>query len=98
MDAVKLHKKLVAQGVGNPIMVTEIDGTIIKGSLVSIDADSFQVAPANAPQPITILNTQASNVGRAGMSEGAKLGVGIGVGVIVGLGIIVIVAAAASHH
>jgi hypothetical protein len=98
MDAAKLHKKLVAQGVGNPVKVTEIDGTIIKGSLVSIDADSFQVAPVNAPQPITILNTQASNIGRADMSEGAKLGIGVGIGLVVGIGIIAVVIVAAGHH
>jgi hypothetical protein len=98
MDAAKLRKKLVAQGVGNRVKVTEVDGTIIKGSLASIDADSFQVVPVNAPQPLTILNTQTSNVGKVGMSEGAKLGVGIGVGVIVGIGIVYIVAAAISHH
>jgi predicted cation transporter len=98
MDAVKLQKKLAALGTGNHVKVTEIDGAIIRGSLVSIDADSLKVAPINAPQPITIPNTQVANVGKDGMSEGAKLGIGIGVGLVVGLGIIVIVIAAASHH
>ena len=81
VDPSIIHQKLVARGIGNGIKVTEIDGTVVKGTLVSIDDESFQVTPRMATQPTRIPNSQVSKIGNDGMSTGAKIGIGIAIGV-----------------
>jgi hypothetical protein len=75
-----LHEKLVEQGLGKRVKVTEVDGTVIKGTLVAIDTDSFDVTPKDTTQPTRILNTQVHKFGRDGLPTGAKVGIGIAVG------------------
>jgi hypothetical protein len=83
IDSSIIHQKLVARGVGKGIKVTEIDGTVVKGTLVSIDDESFQVTPRSSTQPTRIPNSQVSKIGRDGMSTGAKIGIGVAIGTTV---------------
>ena len=82
-DSSIIHQKLVARGIGQGIKVTEIDGTVVKGTLVSIDDESFQVTPKTATQPTRISISQVSKIGKDGMSTGAKVGIGIAIGATV---------------
>ena len=82
MDATTLHQELLTRGIGKGVKVTEIDGTVVKGILMTIDPDSFQVTPKNAKQPTRILSTQVAKCSKDGLSKGAKIGIGIGIGVV----------------
>ena len=83
-----LHDKLVAHGIGKRVKVTETSGTVVKGVLVSIEPDSFQITPKDKTQPITIQNTQVAKLGNDGLSTTAKVWIGVGIGVFVALGIL----------
>ena len=87
MDTVTLHKKLTKRGIGKAVKVTQVSGEEIKGTLVSIDADSFQVKPNNAGQPTRISNTQVQKIDNVGLSRGAKIGITVGI-TMVALGIV----------
>ena len=90
IDSANLQQKLVARGIGKGVKVTEVDGTVVKGTLVSIDEDSFQITPKGATKPTRVPNTQVHKVGNDGLSTAGKIGVGvaIGFGVLLVLGII----------
>jgi hypothetical protein len=96
MGAAKLHQKLVARGIGKGAKVIEVDGTAVNGILVTIDADSFQIAPSNALKPTLILNSQVTKFNNSGMSTGAKVGIGIGIGAGVIIAYILITVAASN--
>ncbi len=86
LDAVVLHKKLLKRGVGKGVKVTEVDGTVVKGVLASIDADSFQITPHKSVQPITIPNARVHELSNDGLSHGAKIAIIVGI-CLVALGI-----------
>jgi hypothetical protein len=90
IDSANLQQRLVARGIGKGVKVTEVDGTVVKGILVSIDADSFQIAPKGATQPTRVSNSQVHKFSNDGLSTAGKIGVGIaiGFGILVVLGII----------
>ena len=88
MEASALHEKLVAYSKGKRVKVTETDGTVVKGVLVSVEPDSFQITPKDKTQPITIQNTQVAKLGNDGLSTTAKVWIGVGIGVFVGLAIV----------
>ena len=90
IDSANLQQKLVARGIGKGVKVTEVDGTVVKGILVSIDADSFQITPKGATQPTRISNSQVHKFSKDGLSTAGKIGVGvaIGFGILAVLGII----------
>ena len=90
IDSANLQQKLVARGIGKGVKVTEVDGTVVKGTLVSIDADSFQITLKGATQPTRLSNTQVHKFSNDGLSTAGKIGVGvaIGLGILVVLGII----------
>lgn len=90
IDETVLHQKLITRGIGKGLKVTEIDGTVIKGTLVTIDDGSFQLTPKQATQPTRILNSQVAKLGNDGMSTRAKVTTGVIVGIVVGIAIIVI--------
>ena len=83
MPPARVHEKLVARSIGKGVKITELDGTVVKGILVSVSADEFQVTAGHATQPITILNTQVAKLGNTGLSTAAKIGIGIVIGVVV---------------
>ncbi len=90
IDETVLHQKLMARGIGKGVKVTEIDGTVIKGTLVTIDDGSFQLTSKQATQPTRVLNSRVAKLGNDGMSTRAKVTTGVVVGVVVGIAIIVI--------
>jgi hypothetical protein len=94
MDPSTLHQKLVARGIGKGVNVTEVDGTKANGTLIAIDADSFQIKPGDSDQPTRILNSQVAKFGNSGLSTGAKVAIGVGIGAI----IFVVVAVIAVGH
>ncbi len=79
LDAGVLHKKLLKRGLGRGVKVIEVDGSVVKGVLVSIDADSFQVTPRKSTQPTVILNTHVRELSNDGLSRGAKIGIIVGI-------------------
>jgi hypothetical protein len=50
IDSANLQQKLTGRGIGKGVKITEVDGTVVKGTLVSIDADSFQITRKGATQ------------------------------------------------
>jgi hypothetical protein len=54
MNRFKLANDLRAYGVGHTIKVTEIEGTVVRGKLKSIDVKSFQIVPEHETRPIVI--------------------------------------------
>ena len=90
IDSASLQQKLVARGIGKGVKISEVDGTVVKGTLVSIDADSFQITQKGATQPTRVSNTQVHKFSNDGRSTAGKIGIGvaIGVGVLLVLGII----------
>lgn len=91
IDSANLQKKLVARGIGKGVKVTEVDGTVIKGILVSIDADSFQITLKGATQPTRLSNAQVHKFSNDGLSTAGKIGVGVAItfGILLVLGIVV---------
>jgi hypothetical protein len=88
----ELHQKLVDHGIGKRVRVTQIDGVVVRGTLVSIGVDSFEVTPKDTTQPTRILNTQVHKFGSDGLPTGAKVAIGIAagfVGVLLLLGVLV---------
>jgi hypothetical protein len=90
IDSADLQKKLVARGIGKGVKIAEVNGAVVKGTLVSIDADSFQITPKGATQPMRVSNTQVHKFSNDGLSTAGKIGVGvaIGFGILLVLGII----------
>lgn len=90
IDPANLQQKLAARGIGKGVKVTEVDGTVVKGILVSIDPDSFQITVKGATQPTRVPNAQVHKFGNDGLSTAGKISVGvaIGFGILIVLGII----------
>ena len=97
MAPAKVHQKLINRTVGKGIKVTEVDGTVIKGVLVSIDADSFQITAQHATQPIAILNAQVASLSNTGLSTAAKIGIGVGIGIVAVIAYIIIALKASGY-
>ena len=93
LEAATTIHKLHHHGVGKGVKITEPDGSVIKGKIVSIDADSFQLQPKHGA-PLQLAYTQVSAVNGPGLSKGAK----IGIGVAAGIGIFVIIVAIALRN
>ncbi len=90
LDSAILQQKLAARCIGKGVKITQVDGSVVKGILVSIDADSFQITLKGMTQPTRISNTQVHKFGNDGLSTAGKVGVGvaIGIGILLVLGII----------
>jgi hypothetical protein len=48
MDAACLYQELQSRGLGSDVKVAEVDGTVITGTPVELEIDSFEVVPKNA--------------------------------------------------
>jgi hypothetical protein len=79
IEPTALHGKLVKRGIGKSVKVTQLDGTVVKGTLVSIDADSFAVTPKGATQPVHIANGQVAKFENGGISTATKWAIGIAI-------------------
>ena len=90
MDSLTLNQKLHARGIGSGVTVTEVDGTVLKGTLVELESDSFEVIPRQGVHPTRISNTEVARIDNAGLPKRAKEAIGIIVGVVVVVSLVVI--------
>jgi hypothetical protein len=90
MNATSLYEELHSRGLGSDVKVTKADGTVIKGTLVELEIDSFEVVPKDAVHPTRIPDTQVARVDNAGLSKIAKEAIGALVGLVVVIGLIAI--------
>ena len=92
MNAANLRHELQVRGLGSGVKVTKVDGTVMRGTLVELEADSFEVVPANAVYPTYIPDTQVAGLDNAGLTRRAKEAIAVFVGTVL-LGLVVIAAA-----
>jgi hypothetical protein len=90
MSASCLYQELQSRGLGSDIRVTEIDGTVITGTLVELELDSFEVVPKNGMHAMRIPDTQVAEVDHAGLPRVAKVLIGAFLGVIVVIGLVTV--------
>jgi hypothetical protein len=90
MNAACLYQELRSRGLGSDVKVTEVDGTVITGTLVELEIDSFEVVPKNAVHPTRIADMQVAELDNAGLPRVAKVVIGALLGVIVVIGLVAI--------
>jgi hypothetical protein len=90
MSAGCLYQELQSRGLGSDIKVTEIDGTVITGTLVELELDSFEVVPKNGMHATRIPDAQVAEVDHAGLPRVAKVLIGAFLGVIVVIGLVAV--------
>jgi hypothetical protein len=98
MDTTTLHQKLHSRGIGSGIRVTEIDGTVVRGTLVELESDSFEVIPKKAVHPTQIKNREVAMLDNDGLPKRAKMAIGVVVGVAVVVSIVVLATAISFTH
>jgi hypothetical protein len=76
--------------LGSGIRVTEVNGVVVRGTLVELESDSFEVVPKQTVHPMRISNTQVARLDNAGLPKRAKQAIGILVGVVVVVSLAVI--------
>ena len=79
-DAV-IREKVAAIGQGKQCRVKLVDGTQVKGKIVSIDTDNLTVKPEGIVELQRIDYAQISAIQKSGLSDKAKRRIGIAVGV-----------------
>ena len=82
MDTTIVQAKVKARGIGKEVKITETDKTQLKGVIVKIGEQSFQLKVKDSPDPVEIPYANVSSVHNAGLSTGAKVGIGILIGVV----------------
>jgi hypothetical protein len=90
MNATSLYQELHSRGLGSDVKVTEVDGTVIIGTLVELEIDSFEVVPKNAVHPTRIPDMQVAELDNAGLPRVAKVVIGAFLGVVVVIGLVAI--------
>jgi hypothetical protein len=90
MSAACLYQELQSRGLGSDIKVTEVDGTVITGTLVELELDSFEVVPKNGMHATRIPDTQVAEVDHAGLPRVAKVLIGAFLGVVVVIGLVAV--------
>ena len=85
MDPIAVQTRLSQRGVGKKVKITEVDGSVVKGVIYSIDAESFRITPKDATHPALIRYSQVAFISRTGLSTSGKvvLGVATGAGALV---------------
>jgi hypothetical protein len=86
---------LLELGISKHVKVKEVDGTTVKGTLTSVDADSFQVIPGDGASPIVIAYSQVVKIVRGGVPLAVKVVLWTIVGGIV---ILILGSILAFHH
>jgi len=86
MNRFKLASDLHAYGLGHTIKVTEVDGTVVRGKLMSIDMKSFQIVLEQETRPVVIQFDQVASA-KTGFLLTARRGIvdtgeGIAAGVL----------------
>jgi hypothetical protein len=70
-------------GEGQQCRVKLVDGTRVKGMIVSIHPDNLTLKTEGVQEPRRIDYAQITAVKRLGLSDGAKLGIVVGFGIAV---------------
>jgi hypothetical protein len=90
MCTTSLYQELRSRGLGSDVKVTEVDGTVITGTLVELEIDSFEVVPKNAVHAKRIPDAQVAEIDHAGLPRVAKVVIGALLGVVVVIGLVAI--------
>ena len=75
MSAVTAKQEIAARGVGKSVKVTETDGTVVTGKIVTIEDEKFEIRAKDAAPATSIQFSQVKDVHNAGLSKGAKIGI-----------------------
>jgi hypothetical protein len=79
LDGPIIREKVAAIGEGHQCRLKLVDGTQVKGMIVSIHADNLTLKTEGVQEPQRIDYAQITAVQKSGISGNAKLGIGIGV-------------------
>jgi hypothetical protein len=90
MNSAVLHQKLHSRGIGSGVRVTKVDGTVVRGTLIELEPDSFEVIPQKTVRPTRIPNSHVARLDNAGLPKRAKQAIGIVVGLVVVVSLVVI--------
>lgn len=91
-DAGNVKHQIETRGIGSGVKVKQADGKTIKGTVISIEEQSFTFQQkGKAPESIPF--ARVMSVSNPGMSRGAKIGLGLGIGAAA-FAVLLIVAAA----
>jgi hypothetical protein len=74
-----IREKVAAIGEGQQCRVKLVDGTQVKGMIISIHADDLTLKTEGVQVPRRIDYAQINSIQKSGISGNAKLGIGIGV-------------------
>ena len=91
-DAASAKQQITARGIGKVVNVYEASGIALRGKIVSIGKDSFDMQTGSQPA-VEVAFADVQQVKGLGLSKGAKIGLIIGVVVV----ILVIVGASLAH-
>ncbi len=81
-DAASAKQQIAARGGGKGVKVHEVDGTVLRGKIVSIGENSFAMQVGSKPV-VEVLFANVREVQAPGLSKGAKIAIWTGVGVLV---------------
>ena len=90
-----VRRDVVSWGVGRKIAVRTVDGTRVRGSIESIEADAFAIRHGRQGVIDRVRYDEVSRIGEAGWPIGAKIT--LGAGVVVGVAILLWLEAALSQ-
>jgi hypothetical protein len=90
MSAACLYQELQSRGLGSDVKVTEVDGTVITGTLVEVEIDSFEMVPKNAVHAVRIPDSKVAELDHAGLPRVAKVVIGALLGVVVVIGLVAV--------
>ncbi len=86
--ATQTHNKVESRGLGKTITVKEANGKVIRGTIVAIEPDSFQVKPEHGSPTVHIRNDEVVKAENGGLRTSIKVTLYVVLGVIL-LGAIV---------
>jgi hypothetical protein len=81
MDAATARDKVNQLGVGKGLKVTKAGGTTIRGEIIWIGEEGFQLKVKDEPLPVDVSFEQVTGIGSPGLPKGAKIGIAAGVAV-----------------
>jgi Mn2+/Fe2+ NRAMP family transporter len=67
IDSTTVHDKIESRGLGKSIRVEEINGATVAGTILAVDADSFQVKPKHGGQIVLVRNDEVRKVQNGGL-------------------------------
>jgi hypothetical protein len=73
IDSTTTHDKIESRGLGKSIKVEEINGATVSGTIIAVDADSFQVKPKHGGQTVLVRNDEVRKVQNGGLRTSIKV-------------------------